>query len=229
MAKHKHSNRKFPLHLHTNGQWAKKINGKRYYFGTDKAKALERFKREVSDLYAGTTIASREPDITVRDICNRFIEARHQAVDRGEITLKSFGDYVELAQAVADHIGDINSHELRPIHFNRMLTEIAQRWGPVRRRRFVGFVKSVFKWATEEGLISHIIRYGPDFRPPPKRLVRQARRRAIFAPGDISAMLDNASIQLRAMILLGINGGLGNTDIALLPLERLDFDNARIV
>ena len=33
---------KFPLTLHKTDQFCKKINGKLYYFGTDKQKALQR-------------------------------------------------------------------------------------------------------------------------------------------------------------------------------------------
>ena len=37
-------------------------------------------------------------------------------------------------------------------------------------------------------------------------------------------MLDIADIPLRAMILLGINGGFGNTDCARLPARAIQFD-----
>ncbi len=37
-------------------------------------------------------------------------------------------------------------------------------------------------------------------------------------------MIDTADVQLKAMILLGINGGMGNTDCSSLPLSALDLD-----
>ena len=40
-------------------------------------------------------------------------------------------------------------------------------------------------------------------------------------------MLDTATYPLRAMILLGINCGLGNTDCANLRFEHIDLDEAR--
>ncbi|MCY2930525.1 MAG: hypothetical protein NTV86_13705 [Planctomycetota bacterium] len=46
----------------------------------------------------------------------------------------------------------------------------------------------------------------------------------LFTPEDIRRMLEKASIPLRAMILLGINGGMGNKDCGRLPLRIVQFD-----
>jgi hypothetical protein len=56
--KKKRSN-KFPLTLHSTGQYCKKIRGKLYYFGTDKRKALERYLKEATDLHSGRTTPLR--------------------------------------------------------------------------------------------------------------------------------------------------------------------------
>ena len=37
-------------------------------------------------------------------------------------------------------------------------------------------------------------------------------------------MIDTADTQLKAMILFGINGGMGNTDCSSLPLSALDLN-----
>ena len=46
----------------------------------------------------------------------------------------------------------------------------------------------------------------------------------MFESDEIRKMLKAADGQLRAMILLGVNCGLGNTDCACLPLSALDLD-----
>jgi integrase len=46
----------------------------------------------------------------------------------------------------------------------------------------------------------------------------------MFEAEEIRQMLAAASPQLKAMILLGINAGLGNTDCGRLPLSALDLE-----
>jgi hypothetical protein len=43
----------------------------------------------------------------------------------------------------------------------------------------------------------------------------------LFIAEEIRAWLDAAPTQVRAMFLLGINGALGNSEIANLPLSAL--------
>ena len=45
-AKKKRTAPKFPLRLHATSQWMKKINGRCFYFGTDRDKALAEYLRE---------------------------------------------------------------------------------------------------------------------------------------------------------------------------------------
>jgi hypothetical protein len=47
-SKRKTRSDKFPLTLHKTGQFCKKIKGKRYYFGTDRQKALQRYLEQAA-------------------------------------------------------------------------------------------------------------------------------------------------------------------------------------
>jgi 2'-5' RNA ligase len=49
----------FPLHLHKTGQWAKKIRGRRVYFGQDKESALKKYLEQREALEAGRTPRGR--------------------------------------------------------------------------------------------------------------------------------------------------------------------------
>ena len=45
----------------------------------------------------------------------------------------------------------------------------------------------------------------------------------MFEPKELRTMLDGAQPQLRAMIYLGLNAGLGNTDCGSLRIGNLDL------
>jgi integrase len=45
----------------------------------------------------------------------------------------------------------------------------------------------------------------------------------MFERDELLKILDHAGVNLKAMILLGINAGLGNTDVGTLPLKAIDL------
>ena len=51
MSKRKTRSDRFPLTLHPTGQYCKKIDGKLYYFGSDKNHALEKYLSQASYLH----------------------------------------------------------------------------------------------------------------------------------------------------------------------------------
>jgi integrase len=65
-----------------------------------------------------------------------------------------------------------------------------------------------------------------DFKRPSKKDFRVQRARQgprLFTAGEIRRMLDAAGVQLRAMLLLAINAGFGNSDCGNLPLSAVDL------
>jgi integrase len=72
------------------------------------------------------------------------------------------------------------------------------------------------------------VRYGPGFKRPSKRVLtlhRQQQPKKLFAADEIRVLLKKAEGQLKAMVLLGINAGLGNNDVGLMELRHLDLKN----
>ena len=92
-----------PLFLHSSGQYAKKIRGKRYYFGADKAKAYELWYREKPIWDAGRNprqeakdAAERDRRLTVAEMVNRLLDDRLAAVETGELKRRTYEGYVEI-------------------------------------------------------------------------------------------------------------------------------------
>jgi integrase len=110
--------------------------------------------------------------------------------------------------------------------FAELRRDISKSRNPESLGNEINRVRGVFKFANENGLIDKPVRYGSDFKRPSRRVlrkVRNAREQKFFEAEEIRLMLGSANVQLKAMILLACNGGLGNADIANLPISALDL------
>lgn len=233
----------FPLFPHLTGRWAKKIRGRFAFFGPweDPSGALARYLAQRDDLYAGraagptaSSIAFRGSSpmrggggLSVRDLANHFMTAKQRRLESGDMGKRSFADYHAACRLLVDGFGrnGIVQH-LSAADFGVFRASLAKTRGPVALGNQINRVRSVFKYAYDAGLIEHPVRFGPEFVRPAMRMVRMAKRERgprLFEQAEIAALLEGASPTLRAMVLLGINCGLGNTDIAELPISGLDL------
>src|SRR5262249_43798812 len=103
-------------------------------------------------------------------------------------------------------------------------------------------IRVVFNYAynKEQHLIAKPIMFGEGFKRPSKKAMRKVRQEQgprMFEANEICEMLKGtlvvgtdgpklarASIPLRAMILLGVTAGYGNSDCGNLPMKALDLD-----
>ena len=220
----------FPLYAHASGKWAKKIAGRIRYFGSwaDPAEALRQFETFLTNQRAAAGPVKRQPGLTIGGAVNAFLAAKERAIERGELTQRSWNEYRDTYQRLADHLGhDRLVESLTPADFAGYRDWRAQTWNLIAVGNEVSRVRSLFKWAHASKLIRELPTFGPDFRKPSVKAVRRHRRQVgkkLLTTGDIHNLLDVAGLQMKAMILLGINCGFGNTDCAHLPVTALDLD-----
>jgi integrase len=220
----------FPLFPHATGRWAKKIRGRLHYFGpwADADAALRKYLDQRDDLHAGRTPRVAGDGLTVRDLLNRFLTTKQHLLDSGEITARTFSDYHGTCKRIGDAFGLTRRvDDLAADDFERLRAELAKTWGPVALGNQVQRVRTVFKYAFEAGLIATPVRYGPAFKRPSRKVLRKLRAKKgprMFEAADLRRMIDTAGVQLRAMILLGVNCGFGNADVGTLPLSALNLD-----
>jgi integrase len=124
---------------------------------------------------------------------------------------------------------------LTPRDFARCRAAWAKRFGPDRLAKFILAVRGMFKWARRPPLRLSEPDYGDEFDPPAKLVFRRRRNadRAahgprLFTAAEVKALLAKANRNMRAMILLALNGGFGNTDLAELPRAAIDLDDGWI-
>src|SRR5262245_50449593 len=219
----------FPLFPHAAGVWAKKIRGKMHYFGPwdDPDEALASYLKQKDDLHAGRTPRAAAAELTVKELVNTFLNAKRSLVDSGELSARMWMDYKEAADEVVAAFGKGRLvSDLRAEDFEGLRKRMAGRWGPVRLGNVIGRVRSIFKYADESDLIERPVRFGPGFKRPTKKTMRLHRAQngaRMLEAEEVRTLLTGAATQLKAMILLGVNAGFGNTDCASLPLEALDL------
>lgn len=219
----------FPLFPHRNGWWAKKVRGKLYYFGKvaddpDGQKAIGVWLDQKDDLLAGRTPRGRMGAVTVADVCDKFLIYKDELLQAGELAQRTFDGYKVVTDLLVKMFGHHAAAEMRPEDFQRLRVKMARRWGPVRLANQVQVVRSVFKFGFDSELLDKPVRFGL-FKKPTAKVIRQARAAngpRMFKPEQIRALLAHASANMKAMILLAINGGLGNTDLAEMPAAVID-------
>jgi integrase len=219
----------YPLTPHPAGYWCKKIRGRLVYFGKwdDPDGALKKYLAEKDALYAGRKPREATEGFTVKDLCNQFLNAKQALVGSGELTHRSWEDYKAACDLLVAHFGKSRLVEdLDPEDFAELRGKLAKRWGPVTLQNVIGRMRIGFKFAWDNGLIDRPVRYGQAFKRPSRKVVRIDRAKKgpkLFTADEIRRLLAAAGTAMRAMILLGINGGFGNADCGHLPMSAMDL------
>lgn len=236
----------FPLTAHPNGQWCKKILGKLHFFGVwaDPDAAHWNYLRIAEDLHAGRDPSpAAEGEFTVKELGNQFLAYQMQRVETGQIGGRWFEDCRRVVRQFARSIGtarpvksltadDFLNYRrligLRGLRGNKPL-------GVHAITRTIVAIQSMFKWGVQTGVLKQLPRYGQAFAKPPAADVRRRRAKRerengkkLFAADQICALLGSAAPTVKVAILLGINGGFGNTDCSALPRTAIDLDRGSI-
>jgi integrase len=239
------------------GRWGRVVKGKltRMPYEEGWQQALALYKAQVDNLQAGrggdSTVVQTEEEakdkLTVKDLCNAFLTAKLRQLESGELASRTFKDYRDMTDRLIAAFGKRRRvDDLRADDFAKLRADIAKEYGLVRLGNSVQQVRTIFKYAYDSRLIDRPIRLGPEFRKPGKKVMRKHRKaggKKCFTADEIRQLLagkviqdengeekriPGASIQVRAMILLGINCGFGNSDCASLPQDVVDLNNGWI-
>jgi integrase len=221
----------FPLFPHAAGVWAKKIRGKLHYFGqwSDPDAALAKYGREKDALHAGRTPRPEMEGLTVKELANQFLNHKKDMLGEGRLSPRTWGEYRETTDLLVTAFGKGRLVEdLGPDDFAALRRGMAKRWGPVRLGNAIQRVRTVFKFALDNGLTDRPPVFGQGFSRPSAGVLRRHRAKQgakLFTAEEVRRMIDAAGPQLRAMLLLGINAGFGVADSGRLPLTALDLES----
>lgn len=163
------------------------------------------------------------------DLVNRFLNAKRVMVESGELSPRTFRDYHSGCAEIIEHFGRTRAiDDCRPEDFAEFRAKASQGRGLHAISRIVTLTRMVFGFAYDSELVDKPIRFGQLFVRPSKKSMRQDRAKKQAAHGlkmfeaeEIRKMLESASVPLKAMILLAVNGGLGNSDLSSLPKSAI--------
>ena len=220
----------FPLYAHPSGQWAKKVRGKTYYFGTDAEAAHKLYQAQKDDLEAGRT--PKPPDdyrLTVKDMVNLCLTMKDSKLETGELQLRTYKEYKRCGRRLLRVLGrERLVEDLTPADFVKLRRDMTKTLkGLTSIKTDIRKMMVFFNFAYEDGYIDRPVRTGEAFKSPSAAALRRERAQKserMFQAEQIRAMLAAAKPQMKAMILLGINCAFGNTDCAMLTKNKLDLE-----
>lgn len=224
----------FPLFAHATKQWAKKIRGKMHYFGhwADPDAALKKYLDQKDALHAGRKPRVETEGLTVKELANAFLAAKQALVDNGELSPRTWSEYKVTTDLIVDDFGkqrlvvDLDTED-----FAKLRKKMAKKWGPHRLAKIIQYVRSVFKYGFDASLLDRPIRFGPGFNRPTKKTIRLHRAEQglkLFTAEEVHSVLNACGPGMKAMTMLGINCGFGNSDCGNLPVKALDLDGGWI-
>lgn len=215
----------FPLFPHDTKRWAKKIRQRMHYFGpwredpqfyqADWQAALELYQYKNDYLQQGKTPPPMNPTaLTVEQLVNEFLAHRDAKKDSGELSQRTWNDYKQVGTLLVASFGRHTTVEsLTPADFGKLRESMAERLGLVALGNTIGRVKTFFTHAFKDELIERPVRMGLSFTKPSKTSVKRERETKppkIFTIDELQAIWHAADKQMRAFVLLSLNGGLGN-------------------
>jgi integrase len=227
----------FPLTAHVTGRWCKKIRGRLVFFGkivpddggASAQAALDKWLREKDDLLAGRVPREREPEgITLRDVAIAFLRHKNSLLKSGELSPRTFQDAHRTCGELIGHFGKHRRiDDFRQEDFAAYRIALAERFSPVTLGNAIQKTRSVFKYAFESGMLKTLPVFGPGFKRPSKKTLRLDRAKKgpkLFERDELLKLLEVAGPSMKAMILLACNAGLGNSDLANMPLSSLNLE-----
>jgi integrase len=221
----------FPLFPHASKRWCKKIRTKNCYFGSwadGWQAALALYQEQRDDLHAGRKPRPKASGLTVLELVNRFLSDRGAKVNSGELSARTLGDCLRTCEGLLKAFGRSRLvDDLDPTDFAKLRATYAAKWGPQTLTNEIARVKTVLHWGYNSGLLHVPMRMGLGFKRPPKAVLRRARQvsgERMYDPATLRLLIEKADPVFRAMLMLAINCGMGNSDCSAIERRHLDLE-----
>jgi integrase len=223
------------LTRHVKG-WVAKIGGRvRWLAPIGKPQlALERYHAKMREHLEGAAAPAPAVDklAPLGRVSDLFLNAKAAKVDAGELKPRTLDDYRKGLQRAIDHFGGATpALSIVAVQWQIYRAELAKTLDPHSLGRYVGSVRTLSKWAVDNDYVDRPFRFGTEFKLPSQKAMRQAKREAgarVFTAAEVRKLVKAADPVTRALLLLSLNGGVGNTDLAMLRAVDVNLGDAAI-
>jgi len=190
---------------------------------------LDEWNSVKPDLLAGRDPGQKPASghLTLAELVNAFLHHKKQLLDSGEVAAITWQGYAAVGSLLLEFFGRTRAAvQLHPMDFQRLRAHFAKGVGPVTLSNRINVVRMIFKYGYKSKLLTKEAEFGVEFEKPSAKTLRLERANKgarLFTPQQIKALIKAAEPHMKAMILLALNGGLGNNDLALLTLDSFDL------
>ena len=225
--KRKNRSDKFPLTLHSTGQFCKKIKGKMHYFGKDKKQALERYLEQAAFLHNGKAKMFKATNciMALKSLCSIYLQHQQAKAASAEITIRHHADQISCLKKFISFIGQHRKiDEISTLDLQNYKRKLKRAYNSAHRINLnISIMKTMFHWARKNDMLDYI----PNIDAVScVKIIRKQRH--VFTSKEIHRLFDVADVQMKAMIWLGLNCGFGCTDCAQLKWSDLDLVSGRV-
>lgn len=224
------------------GRWRKQINGQVYYFGFADSPNDTKAYRAAEDEYfqfrkkieAASSVQIPLAKATVTDVSEKFLQDLQDRYERGEVS----ASYLEKSRCCLDDfclfvqtqrrfssIGELDLTDYR----NHILTlpvsdKIRKKISPQTAKGRLATVRTLYRWAWRMHVVENMPRnlegYANVELPDPKA--------EIFTLDELKTLWQKATPRVRCWMLLALNCGFYQGDIAELTASEVDWAEGRI-
>ena len=213
------------------GQWRKRIGGVDHYYGAFATvpykKALAAMRRDQIEASEGR--ARRGPKLRVAELSSAWLHAKAQDIDLGLVKGVTVDKYRHCVVLIDEVLGKRKVESLSPASFRELQVAAAARWGYHKQRDLVTVTRMMFGWGVDQELIPPV-RIPRTFQKPTRRTESAAEAfqedRWVWAPQEFQAarraLRASRATYGEAALMLGLNAGLGNLDVATLHWQHIE-------
>jgi len=199
-----------PLSYHKpTGQYYVTRGGRRVYLGADLAAALVWFHRLQLGMTCPVEKAVHFSPITLKELSNRFLTTQRANWRNPTETMKGYLGW--LGRFLKDH-PRLSAQDFTVEMFaNWKISLKERRYSPQSINHYLSAVRALFRFAEDTEWLEKAPRLNRVKNE--SSIGIPSNDKPIYSSDEISTLLRHADVQMKAMILLGLNCGFGPKDI----------------